>query len=125
METEACEILGLRTLRDYFRKPTGFFADHLKRYSKSRRQAPIYLPLSTKSGGYTLWLYYHRLTDQTLFSCINDFVEPKIRQVRDDVNGLSSKLGRSSGTDYVPVAPRITVKTDVPNDGVDFLAGSC
>ena len=96
VETEACEFLGVGNLRDYFRKPSGFFADHLKRYSKSRRQAPIYLPLSTKSGEYTLWLYYHRLTDQTLFSCINDFVEPKIRQVKDDVNGLSSKQGRSS-----------------------------
>jgi len=96
IETEACEILGVSTLRDYFRKPTGFFAYHLKRYSKSRRQAPIYLPLSTRSGEYTLWLYYHRLTDQMLFSCVNDFVEPKIRQVKDDGNGLSSKLGRSS-----------------------------
>lgn len=96
VETAACGVLGVRTLRDYFQKPLGFFAAHLKRYSKSRRQAPIYLPLSTTSGDYTLWLYYHRLTDQTLFSCINDFVEPKIRQVKDDVNGLSSKSGRSS-----------------------------
>ena len=37
------------------RRPTGFFADHLKRYSKSRRQAPIYWPLSTAKGSYTLW----------------------------------------------------------------------
>ncbi|MCX6602191.1 MAG: hypothetical protein NTV52_01190, partial [Acidobacteria bacterium] len=66
IELEACEILGVKTLRDYFRKPANFFADHLKRYSKSRRQAPIYWPLSTKSGSYTLWIYYHRLNDQTL-----------------------------------------------------------
>ena len=50
IEHEACEILGVKSLRDYFRKPAGFFADHLKRYSKSRRQAPIYWPLSTASG---------------------------------------------------------------------------
>lgn len=96
MESEACEALAVRTFRDYFQKPSAFFSDHLKRYSKSRRQAPIYLPLSTQFGEYSLWLYYHRLTDQTLFSCINDFVEPKIRQVKDDVNGLSSKQGRTS-----------------------------
>jgi len=42
IEREACENLGVPTLREYFRKPAGFFADHLKRYSKSRRQAPIY-----------------------------------------------------------------------------------
>ncbi|MEW6301038.1 MAG: hypothetical protein AB1671_25440 [Thermodesulfobacteriota bacterium] len=40
IEHKACEILGVKSLRDYFRKPSGFFADHLKRYSKSRRQAP-------------------------------------------------------------------------------------
>lgn len=50
IEQEACEILGVVSLRDYFRKPSGFFDDHLKRYSKSRRKAPIYWPLSTESG---------------------------------------------------------------------------
>ena len=41
---------GVKALRDYFRKPAGFYDDHLKRYSKSRRQAPIYWPLSTPTG---------------------------------------------------------------------------
>lgn len=95
IESETCEILGVRALRDYFRKSAGFFADHLKRYSKSRRQAPIYLPLSTKSGGYTLWLYYHRLTDQTLYTCVNDFVDPKLRQLKEEVVGLRSKPERT------------------------------
>jgi len=81
IEQEVCDILGVRFLRDYFVKPAKFFADHLKRYSKSRRQAPIYWPLSTPSGFYTLWIYYHRLTDQTLYTCINDFVEPKLSVV--------------------------------------------
>ena len=35
-----------------------FFPFHLQRYSNSRRKAPIYWPLSTTSGDYTLWLYY-------------------------------------------------------------------
>jgi len=94
IEQEACEILGVKTLRDYFRKPAGFFADHLQRYSKSRRQAPIYWPLSTRSGEYTLWLYYHRLDGQTLYSCVNNFVEPKLRQVNEAVNQLR---GRPAG----------------------------
>ncbi|MBS1808656.1 MAG: BREX-1 system adenine-specific DNA-methyltransferase PglX [Acidobacteria bacterium] len=92
IEQEACEILGVKTLRDYFRKSAGFFADHLQRYSKSRRQAPIYWPLSTKSGGYTLWLYYHRLNDQTLYSCVNNFIEPKLKnEITPLVNGLRAK----------------------------------
>ncbi|HBJ33207.1 MAG TPA: hypothetical protein DDZ51_00285, partial [Planctomycetaceae bacterium] len=96
IEHEACEILGVKSLRDYFRKPANFFADHLKRYSKSRRQAPIYWPLSTASGNYTLWVYYHRLTDQTLFIAVNDFVEPKLKQVVDDLRSLRAKSGSST-----------------------------
>lgn len=91
IEHEACEILGVRSLRDYFGKPSGFFADHLKRYSKSRRQAPIYWPLSTSSGSYTLWLYYHRLNDQTLYTCVNDFVEPKLTDVAAELASLRQK----------------------------------
>ena len=78
IEHEACEILGVKSLRDYFRKPTAFFADHLSRYSKSRRQAPIYWPLSSLNGLYTVWLYYHRLTPDTLFSVLRDHVKPKL-----------------------------------------------
>ena len=95
IEQEACAILKVSSLRDYFRKPALFFNDHLSRYSKSRRQAPIYLPLSTASGSYTLWLYYHRLTDQTLYTCINDYVEPKLSRVSETVKFLRSKTSRS------------------------------
>ena len=95
IEQEACEILGVASLRAYFANPSRFFDDHLKRYSKSRRAAPIYWPLSTPSGSYTLWLYYHRLTDQTLYSCVNDFVEPKLKQVNDTVATLQRRTNRS------------------------------
>lgn len=90
-EHEACEILGVRSLREYYSKPSGFFADHLKRYSKSRRQAPIYWPLSTSSGSYTLWIYYHRLNDQTLYTCVMDYVEPKLRDVAAELGSLRQK----------------------------------
>lgn len=95
IEQEACEILGVDSLRDYFRKPGNFFAEHLKRYSKSRRQAPIYWPLSTTSGSYTIWLYYQRLNDQTLYRCVNDYVEPKLKQVMESARQLRQKSGRS------------------------------
>lgn len=95
LEHEACEIFGVKTLRDYFRKPALFFADHLKRYSKSRRQAPIYWPLSSSSGTYTVWIYYHRLTNETLYSAVNDFVDPKLGHVSGEVARLRQKSGRS------------------------------
>lgn len=73
-----------------------FFAFHLKRYSKSRRKAPIYWPLSTASGSYTLWLYYPSLSDQTLFTAVNDFVDPKLVDVRKELQTLRDKgAGRS------------------------------
>jgi hypothetical protein len=68
-----------------------FFAFHLQRYSKSRRKAPIYWPLSTTSGSFTLWVYYPSLTSQTLYSAINDFIEPKLKQVGGDVTALRNK----------------------------------
>ena len=68
-----------------------FFVNHIATYSKSRRKAPIYWPLSTLSGAYTLWLYYPALTSQTLFSAVNDFIEPKLRQVRGDLESLRGK----------------------------------
>jgi len=99
IEHEACELLDVKSLRDYFRKPAGFFADHLKRYSKSRRQAPIYWPLSTASGSYTLWIYYHRLTDQTLHTVLADFLQPKIKSVEQEISGLriQGKVGGQIG----------------------------
>jgi hypothetical protein len=98
LEHEACALLGVPTLREWFRRPAGFFADHLKRYSKSRRQAPIYWPLSTASGSYTLWLYYHRLTDQTLYKCIQNFVDPKLAEVEKQTHHLRTVLAAEEGS---------------------------
>lgn len=90
-ERELCNELGIANLRDWFGRPSGFFADHLTRYSKSRRQAPLYWPLSTKSCGYTLWIYYPRLTDQTLHRCLVDFLDPKIKKVDAELALLTGK----------------------------------
>lgn len=73
-----------------------FFPLHLMQYSKSRRKAPIYWPLSTSSGSYTLWVYYPSLMSQTLYTAVNDFVEPKLKQVARDAAALREKgSGRS------------------------------
>lgn len=99
IESEACDLLEVRSLREYFRKPAGFFADHLKRYSKSRRKAPIYWPLSTPSGGYTIWLYYHRLNDGTLYKVVEQFVDPKQAEVQATFQTLVAKEPRSRAED--------------------------
>ena len=88
--------LGVSSIADYLAKPTGFFADHLSRYSKSGRKAPIYWPLSSESGSYTLWLYYPRLSDQTLYACVNEHIDPKLAEVDGDLRRFQEL---SSSTD--------------------------
>ena len=66
-----------------------FFPLHLQLYSKSgRRKAPIYWPLATASGSYTLWVYYPSLNNQTLFTAVNDFL--------DGPNGKLTQVSRES-----------------------------
>jgi hypothetical protein len=81
IEREACEILGVRELRDYFRKPGkgGCWDDHVSLYSKSRRKAPIYWLLQSSKKNYDLWIYYHRFDKDMLFKALLNYVEPKIR----------------------------------------------
>jgi hypothetical protein len=95
IEQEALDVLNMDSLYEYLSNPALFFEYHLTHYSKSRRTAPIYWPLSTASGSYTLWLYYHRLTDQTLYKCVNDFVDSKRKQVTEQFVALQRKPNRS------------------------------
>lgn len=97
IERLVCEILDVKSVREYFNKPTGFFADHLDRYSKSRRQAPIYWPLSTASGSYTVWVYYHRLTEDFLYTVVNEFVSPKIVEVDRQLAQIETNLRGATG----------------------------
>jgi len=100
-EIESALISGMQiqSLRCYFSESSGFFSDHLRRYTKSRRDAPIYWPLSTASGSYTLWVYYPSLNNQTLFTAVNDFLDGpngKLTQVSRECAELRMKgSGRS------------------------------
>ncbi len=93
IEREACEILGVADLRDYFRKPGagGFWDDHIKRYSKSRRKAPIYWLLQSSKKNYALWIYYHRLDKDILFKALLNYVEPKVRKEESRLGELRSQ----------------------------------
>jgi hypothetical protein len=88
------EIAAPDDLRRWLQRD--FFKEHLKQYSKSRRKAPIYWPLSTSSGIYTLWVYYPELDDQTLYTVVNNFIEPKLKSIEDMLNMLRAKTGRTT-----------------------------
>ena len=116
IEQEVCEILGVSQLRDYFRRPSGFFQDHLKRYSKSRRKAPIYWPLSTMSGSYTIWLYYHRLSDQTLYASVNRYVEPKIAETERMMARIEDELKTAAGREATRLNDRLSEANSFVNE---------
>jgi hypothetical protein len=65
-----------RDVRAWLR--SGFFERHLKLHSKSRRKAPILWQLGTPSARYSVWLYVHRLTDDSLFQLQNDVLAQKL-----------------------------------------------
>lgn len=88
---EAAELLGAPDLRTFFARD--FFEPHIKRYSKSRRKAPIYWQLATASGSYSVWLYIHRATGDTLFRVLNDFVGPKLDHEKAKLDGLTQEAG--------------------------------
>ncbi len=63
---ETCEMLGVPDLRMYLRKR--FFKDHLSRYTKSRRKAPLYWPLTVPSRSWTVWLYAPMLSREAIYA---------------------------------------------------------
>jgi hypothetical protein len=99
IEAEICEILGVAALRDYFRDPRqGFFDYHARRYSKSRRQAPIYWLLQSERRNYAIWLYYPRLETRTLYTAGRDYADVKINLERGHLEPLQQALAGLEGS---------------------------
>jgi hypothetical protein len=97
VELTLAQGLGADDLRSYLYKPSGFFADHLALYTDSPRLAPIYWPLSTKSGNFTLWVYYPKLDDQSLPKLIADVLSPKIRTLSQEIQNRRVTPGGKIG----------------------------
>lgn len=68
--TEMLEIVGRKSVREYLRKQ--YFRAHLARYSKSRRKAPIYWPLTVASRKWGVWVYAPMLTRETLYEIASE-----------------------------------------------------
>lgn len=84
-----CEILDSNSIDDYISK-NNFFDFHYIQYSRNRREAPIYWPLSTASGRYTIWLYYPMLNDQTLYRIVNNYLKPKLKETESEISQLEN-----------------------------------
>ena len=90
---EATEVLGLDAEgeRQYVR--SSFFKDHIKRYSKSRRKAPIYWQLATPLASYSVWVYFHHFTRDTIYRVLNDYVTPKLKHEERKLSILVQDIG--------------------------------
>jgi hypothetical protein len=91
VEKEACELLGVKSLRDYLGRTGkgGFWDDHFRRYSKSRRCAPIYWPLQSPRNLFRVWLYAHRMTSDTLPKLLGSrYLGGKLAQVKHAIEEL-------------------------------------
>lgn len=70
-----------------------FYPLHSKMYSKSRRKAPIYWQLATPSASYSVWLYIHAFTKDTLFRVQNDYVAGKLAHEERQLETLRAEAG--------------------------------
>jgi hypothetical protein len=124
IEKQTCEAVGVKELREYFRKPGkgGFWDDHLSRYSKNRRKAPIYWLLQSSKKNYGLWLYYHRLNKDMLFKALVNYVEPKIRLERNRLEGFRAQqiaVG-ASGKEAKRLAKQVEQQDDFLSELLEF-----
>jgi hypothetical protein len=86
LEDEITSLMG--SFDELFSDYTKWFNHHLIRYTKTRREAPIYWPIATKSNSFLIWLYYPLLNESTLFSVVNELVDPKIKEITKEVEVL-------------------------------------
>ncbi len=91
------KILGV-SVRDWIRR--SFFSRHLVAYASFGRQAPVYLQMGTATSSYSVWLYLHALTRDTLYNMQNDFVVPKLDHEERKLAEMRAQRGPS------PIAAR-------------------
>jgi len=104
LRREMEEVLG-RDLREWLARD--FFPLHIKRYSKSRRKSPIYWQLTAPGRGYSLWLYYHALRPDTLYTAVRQYVTPKLEFEEGRLKQLRAKFAEVRETGPAPEARRL------------------
>lgn len=94
IEYELCQLIGTDSLTDYLEDPNGFFAYHFMRYTKSRRKAPIYWPLSSEDESEIWWVYYPKLDERTLPNLVLKLTD-EITILRADLQRTDDKAKAS------------------------------
>jgi hypothetical protein len=75
--------------------PSGFYADHARRYSKGRRRAPLYTWLGTTSGAFGVFLLTPAATEDTLFILRTDILAPRLARAERAAESARSDVGET------------------------------
>ena len=73
-----------------------FFSKHRATYSGFGRSSPVYWQLGIASGRYSVWLFIHAVTKDTLFRVQDDYVAPKLAHEQRQLNLLRANAGGNS-----------------------------
>jgi hypothetical protein len=74
-----------------------FFTRHLTAYTSFGRRAPVYWQVATASASYSVWLYMHALSRDTMYKVQNDFVAPKLAHEERTLVEMRAESGASPG----------------------------
>ena len=74
-----------------------YWPHHIEAYTLSQSRSPVYWQLATVSANYSVWLYIHAFTKDTLFRVQNDYAAPKLAHEERRLESLTSDL-RDGGT---------------------------
>lgn len=82
------------SLANYMRG--SFFKAHLRTYSQGRRKAPIYWQLQVPSKTWGVWLYYPRMSRETLFALVG-LADQRLRLAEQQVAHLQREAEAGGG----------------------------
>lgn len=70
-----------------------YFDRHISEYSAAQRRAPVVWPIGTRSRDFTVWLYAHRVTGDSLYRVLHDVVSPKLGLERRRLSEVAQEAG--------------------------------
>jgi hypothetical protein len=112
---EATEIVGAPSLRGYLRKR--FFKDHLSRYSRSRRKAPLYWSLTVPSKIWGVWVYAPVLSREMLYAVKREAT----RRERLGVEVIARLRREQTGEETSSSARRVAAELDAEERLIEEL----
>jgi hypothetical protein len=87
------EYLG-KDIRKYFTKD--FYTDHVQRYSKR----PIYWMFSSPKGAFSVLVYMHRYTPDTLNRILNNYLRPYKEKLKTRMEHLDHQIETGSASEH-------------------------